>query len=91
MDLKKGIVCIILWISASGPYAASCENVVRLTDLQEIIENQTKPIEDQRQVIENQETLNGELNTTVEQLKNGEKEYFFKHILFLNRFLQYRT
>ena len=81
MDLKKGIVCIILWISASGTYAASCENVVRLTDLQAIIKNQTKVIEDQRQVIENQMTLNGELKTTVEQLKTGQKGYFFQHLI----------
>ena len=48
-------VQMVLYLSAVLlPYthAATCENVVRLADLQDIIKNQTKLIQEQRKMIE---------------------------------------
>ena len=46
------IVCVVLLVIFPSTHEASCENKVRLADLQGIIKNQTKLIEDQRQVNE---------------------------------------
>ena len=75
MDLNREIVCLFLWYIVPGTSAASCENIVRLADLQDIIRNQTKVNHEQQLVIENQAKLNSELMTTVEKLNTGKMEY----------------
>ena len=46
------VICIVTWDNVSSISAASCENMVRLANLQDIIKNQTNLIEQQGQVIE---------------------------------------
>ena len=45
------VSCLVLLAMFSGTFAASCENMVRLADLQDIIRNQTKLIADLKNTI----------------------------------------
>ena len=83
----------MLLVISPTTFAASCENIVRLADLQEIIKNQTKLIEDlykviadQKKVIENQARsiknqtrLYEDLQATVEYLKTGKRQFLFQN------------
>ena len=75
MTFKKYVeipmLCLVLSVLFLTTFAASCENVVRLADLQEIIRNQTKLIHHLGQVIENQNKLNKDLEEKIEYLTTG--------------------
>ena len=64
MDPKTVIRCLIFWSIFQNTLASSCNLVIKVTDLQEIIRNQTK-------VIETQNRVNEELRKTVEHLTPG--------------------
>ena len=84
------ISLLLLLFLFSSTFAASCENKVRLADLQDIIKNQTKlignmehVIEDQKNLIENQAIsienqtrLYEDLKATVEHLKTGKMRHY---------------
>ena len=57
------ISCLVLLVMFPRIFADSCENKVRLADLQDIIKNQTKLIREQKQV-------NQELSQVVKDQKN---------------------
>ena len=46
------VICLVIYDNVPSISTASCENMVRLADLQDIIRNQTKMIQQQGQVIE---------------------------------------
>ena len=46
------VICLVIWDNVSSTSYASCENMVRLADPQDIIKHQTNLIEQQGQVIE---------------------------------------
>ena len=48
------MICLLLSVNVPSTSSVSCENMVRLADLQDIIKNQTKLIRDQRQVNDDQ-------------------------------------
>ena len=54
------VACLVLLAVFSSTFAASCENIVRLADLQDIIKNQTKLITDLKKTIAILNTGKGE-------------------------------
>ena len=72
-DLFMDLICLALCVIFPSILAASCENMVRLADLQDIIKNQTKLIESQAKFMENQTRLYEQLKTTVEQLSTSKR------------------
>ena len=91
--MELWISCLVLLVPFATTLAASCENKVRLADLQDVIKNQTKlignmehVIEDQKNLIENQAIsienqtrLYEDLQATVEYLKTGERQLLFQN------------
>ena len=78
MDPKTAIHSFIFWSIFQNTMASSCELVIRITDLQEIIKNQTKVIQSQngdkeelRGLVENQAAVIKDLRKTVEHLTIG--------------------
>ena len=78
MDLKTAISCLIFWSIFSSALASSCKLVIKVTDLHEIIKNQTRAIETQTQVneelrslVENQAAVIGDLRKTMGHQTNG--------------------
>ena len=65
------IVCVILLVIFPSTHEASCENKVRLADLQGIIKNQMRLIEEQRRVNEEQRETNEALKTVVRDEKSS--------------------
>ena len=51
------VICIALGILVPATFAASCDNMVRLADLQDIIKDQTKLIQEQGRVIDDQKNM----------------------------------
>ena len=45
------VFCLVLLVMFPGIFAVSCENMVRLADLQDIIKNQTELIADLKNTI----------------------------------------
>ena len=50
-------VSVIVLAKSPSIFAVSCENKIRLADLQDIIKNQTRLIQDQRQINKDQENM----------------------------------
>ena len=61
---------LVLLVIIPGTFAVSCENMVRLADLQDIIKNQTKLIRDMGQVIEDQRKV-------MKSLVTGKRRYLY--------------
>ena len=57
VNLRTSVICQLLWLIPPSIFVASCENIVRLADLQDTIKNQTKLIEEQGRVIEDQKNV----------------------------------
>ena len=76
-------------------FSASCENVVRLADLQETVRNQSDVIEEQADVIHNQMTLIDDLMKAIQDITTGRipqvillgswLQFFLKHLLGQNK------
>ena len=70
MNPKTEIRCLCFWTMIPNVLASSCDLIVRVADLQDIIKNQTKAAEDQTQVIKNQADAIGDLKEMIENLKS---------------------
>ena len=89
-DLHISVICLLLSTIVQNTFAASCENKIRLADLQDIIKNQKKLIGDMRQVIEDQKntienmtefiehqtTVTDDLKKKIENLSTGIKHVY---------------
>ena len=96
-NIHASVISLVLLITFPSTFTASCENMVRLADLQEIIKNQTKLIRDMEQVIavqkgmienmakfiQNQTILNEDVEKKIENLSTGK----FIHLLVMQSFL----
>ena len=78
MDPKTGLHCLIFWSIFPSTLASSCELVIKVTDLKEIIKNQTRAIETQTQVnnelrklVIDQAAVIADLRKTMEHQTNG--------------------
>ena len=78
MDPKTAISCLIFWSIFQSTLASSCELVIKVTDLKEIIKNQTRAIETQTQVndelrnlVIDQAAVIADLRKTMEHQTNG--------------------
>ena len=57
MDPETAISCLIFWSIFQSTLASSCDLIVRVADLQEIIKNQTRQAEAQTQLMEGQKEV----------------------------------
>ena len=80
MDPETAISCLIFWSIFQSTLASSCDLIVRVADLQEIIKNQTKQaavqtqlMEGQREVIEDQTRKIADVLKTVDDLQKTVK------------------
>ena len=87
-DFHINVICLILVAMFPDTFAVSCENNIRLADLQYIIKNQTNLIEDQKntienmtKIIENQTYLNDYLKKKIEIWRTGNKAHVFMKTL----------
>ena len=64
------VMYLVLLVIVPSTFAVSCENMVRLADLQDIIKNQTKLIQQQGQVIEEQRKV-------MKSLAIGKRKYLY--------------
>ena len=78
MNPKIAFLCLVFWTMVPNILASSCELIVRIADLQDIIKNQTKAaeaqtqvIKDQKQMLKNQADAIGDLKELIENLKTG--------------------
>ena len=66
-ELDARFICFIMEVLVSNTLAVkTCENIIRMVDLQDLIRNQKNVIEEQRKIIQDQ-------NSMIEQLKTGER------------------
>ena len=70
MEPKIVISCLLSLDIFSSTFAASCDNIIRLSDLRNTIKNQTKQSEIQTRVIEEQTQLNEGLRKVLEDQGN---------------------
>ena len=66
------VICLVSW--APNIIATSCENIVRLADLRNIMKNQTKLIQDQGRVIDDQKNMLENQTRAIQDQKEVNKE-----------------
>ena len=65
--LDARVICFIMGVLVSNTLAVkTCENIIGIVDLQDLIRNQKNVMEEQRKVIQDQ-------NSMIEQLKTGKR------------------
>ena len=83
------MICLLLSVNVPSTSSVSCENMVRLADLQDIIKNQTKLIleqrqlnDDQRKVIEDQRKVVEDQQKMIENQTrlNEDLQKRFQHV-----------